>query len=128
MKGKVMSYIRRKGAVFVLLLVFSIVFCGIHPVSAESRTQDVYKPYDASVQSGSAAYGFTDGDKWGAVYEKITEKPERRRYRYGILPTVFIITWLKRVKSINPASDMSTRLRLTERLCTKVKTVRWTQL
>ncbi|WP_314932358.1 SHIRT domain-containing protein [Mogibacterium timidum] len=72
MKGKVMSYIRRKGAVFVLLLVFSIVFCGIHPVSAESRTQDVYKPYDASVQSGSAAYGFTDGDKWGAVYEKIT--------------------------------------------------------
>ncbi len=40
-------------------------------VSAASRTQDVYKSYDVSVKSGSSAYGYTDGNKWSAVYEKV---------------------------------------------------------
>lgn len=67
-----MSYIKKKGIAIALSLVLSIVFCGINTVSATSRTQDVYKPYDVTVKSGSSAYGFTDGDKWSAVYEKIT--------------------------------------------------------
>lgn len=71
-KGNEMSYIKKKGIVFVLLLALIIVFCGFNTASAASRTQDVYHPYDVTVKSGSSAYGFTDGDKWSAVYEKIT--------------------------------------------------------
>lgn len=66
-----MSYINRNRALLVLFLVLSIVFCGVNTVSAASRTQDVYLPYDVTVKSGSSAYGFTDGDRWSAVYEKI---------------------------------------------------------
>ena len=69
-----MSYIKKKGIAIALSLVLSIVFCGINTVSAASRTQEVYKPYDVTVKSGSSAYGFTDGDKWSAVYEKIDRK------------------------------------------------------
>lgn len=70
-KGRIMSYIKRKSVLLVAFLILSIVFCGVNTVSAVSRTQDVYLPYDVTVQSGSSAYGFTDGDRWSAVYEKI---------------------------------------------------------
>ena len=66
-----MSYIKRKSVLLVAVLILSIVFCGVNTVSAASRTQDVYLPYDVTVKSGSSGYGFTDGDRWSAVYEKI---------------------------------------------------------
>ena len=55
----------------VVVLVLSIVLSSISLVSAASRTEDVYNQYDASVKSGSSAYGYTDGNKWSAVYEKV---------------------------------------------------------
>ena len=66
-----MSYIKKRRAMLVVVLVLSIVLSSISLVSAASRTEDVYNQYDASVKSGSSAYGYTDGNRWTAVYEKV---------------------------------------------------------
>lgn len=66
-----MSYTKKRRALLVVVLVLSIVLSSIGFVSAASRTEDVYNQYDASVKSGSSAYGYTDGNKWSAVYEKV---------------------------------------------------------
>lgn len=66
-----MEHVKKRRILFVAILVLSMVLVGISTVSAASRTQDVYLPYDVTVKSGSSAYGFTDGDRWSAVYEKI---------------------------------------------------------
>ena len=65
-----MEYVKKRSILFVAILVLSMVLGSISIVSAASRTQDVYKSYDVSVKSGSSAYGYTDGNKWSAVYEK----------------------------------------------------------
>ena len=66
-----MEYVKKRSILFVAILVLSMVLGSISIVSAASRTQDVYKSYDVSVKSGSSAYGYTDGNKWSAVYEKV---------------------------------------------------------
>ena len=66
-----MEYVKKRSILFVAIIVLSMVLGSISIVSAASRTQDVYKSYDVSVKSGSSAYGYTDGNKWSAVYEKV---------------------------------------------------------
>ena len=66
-----MEYIKKRSILLVAILVLSMVLGSISIVSAASKTQDVYKSYDMSVKSGSSAYGYTDGNKWSAVYEKV---------------------------------------------------------
>lgn len=66
-----MGYIKKRRLLFVVTLVLSIVIYNIGIVSAANRTEDVYNKYNAAVKSGSSAYGYTDGNKWSAVYEKV---------------------------------------------------------
>ena len=48
-----MDYVKKRRVLFVAILVLSMVLVGISTVSAASRTQDVYLPYDVTVKSGS---------------------------------------------------------------------------